>query len=1406
MTDADQRFHETWLGMVQPVDGLVVSIPALVEAQCHERQPPHVQAKLLQLCPPRKMAEGEDTGRAIGDLAGFLGEMLGYERGMFDAGEAVPEDLALWVPEGRQSVRPTMGLRKRGIGAEGKGAESEGSSTTATTTATTTTTSSGERADTTPASRAGDGYEMLVWRVPRGLDLDRAEVVTGAWDYPPDAKFDRLLRHCRVPIGLLTNDEVVRLVYAPHGESSGSITFRLDDMASVGGRPILDAFVMLLSANRFFGVAEAQSLPAILADSRKKQAAVTEQLAEQVFDALRILLAGFESAAERDGRDLLDEALAREGDHLYKGLLTVMLRLVFVLYAEDRGLLPVEHPVFAEHYSLLAMYERLQADRGAWPDSMSRRFGAWGQLIAIFRAVYLGVEHGTLHTPPRRGDLFDPHRYPFLEGWGPAGASPITLADARAAVRVPTVDDETVFRVLDKLLVLGGQRLSYRALDVEQIGSVYEGLMGFHVVRMTADSVCMRPYGLWVSADEVMAVKPAQRVKWLKETVGITTAQAEKVAAELIGETRRPHPPGPLLPPAAARRRGGKTQEDSLEPLDVLARFGKVGRGEDPRSARARVGQLVLQPGTERRRTSSHYTPRSLSAPIVQRTLEPLLAVMGDTPGAERILSLKVCDPAMGSGAFLVEACRFLADHVVAAWTREGAVEAVARDHGDPLLHARRLVAQRCLYGVDKNEAAVELAKLSLWLVTLARDLPFTFVDHALRHGDSLVGLDFEQIRSFHWKPGKQMELFTREVDGALDEAIAPRERILALAASDRPEDQREKETLLRDAHDALDRVRLIADVCVGAFFATEKDKAREKERDRRLDLLNAWLKSDAAAGEELRALQSELRARVPAFHWHVEFPEVFYAARPDPLDEMRVNGAAYMDAFVGNPPFAGKNGIIAEGGPEYLYWLVDVNEGTHGNADLCAYFFRRAFELLGHHGTLGLIATNTISQGDTRASGLQWLLRHGAIIRNAVRSTSWPGDAAVTVSIIHIAKGLPASLVTTRSLDGRAVPAIDSRLRGGREEADPRPLAANSGLAIVGHTILGSGFTLTAEERQALVRTRSENAQRIFPLLGGEEVNSGVGDAFQRYVINFAQLDLQQARMWPDLIGLIEQRVKPERDKLGDGSDAKRRRLGWWKYGQYSRTLADAIGHVGRCLVTATVTKHLCFSFQPTDRVFSHKLYVFPFEDETQFSLLQSRVHVTWAWLLSSTMKTDLNYSASDCFSTFPFPHPDPRAVIPALESVGERLYTARTKYMVDENVGLTITYNRLKDPACDDARIVELRAMHEQMDREVLRAYGWEDIVVPAYCGAGDAWKRGVEAFEGAIVDRLFELNAKRAEEERVLGVGAGAGGAGKKGAKGKGKKSGDGSGNASGEKRAGKRAKGAGDGGTPGLPGVG
>ena len=132
--------------------------------------------------------------------------------------------------------------------------------------------------------------------------------------------------------------------------------------------------------------------------------------------------------------------------------------------------------------------------------------------------------------------------------------------------------------------------------------------------------------------------------------------------------------------------------------------------------------------------------------------------------------------------------------------------------------------------------------------------------------------------------------------------------------------------------------------------------------------------------------------------------------------------------------------------------------------------------------------------------------------------------------------------------------------------------------------------------------------------------------------------------------------------------------------------------------------------------------------------------------------MKEDISYSASDCFETFPFPHPDPRTVIPSLEDIGQRLYETRAKFMLDTQQGLTTTYNLLKDPACHEPRIEELRRLHEEMDRAVLAAYGWDDVPVPPYgTPATDAERRALEAFEDEVIDRLFLLNAQRAEEEK-------------------------------------------------------
>lgn len=1286
-TDPMERFHDEWLGMVRPIDGLVVAKQALIDAQVARPDDKMLRDRLLAHVAP--LARDPGAGQlAIVDLGQCFADLLGLGADRWRDADALGDAFVLAVPDTHQVLRPTRALVRD--------------------------------ASSPPVA--------LLWDLPPGLPLDERETVTGDWDYPPSAKFDRLLRHAGVPIGLLTNRTHVRLVYAPHGASTGAMTFRVADLVAPAGRPLLDAFVMLLHSRQWFSVPPDKQLPRLLAASREAQGRVTKELADQVLDALHVLLAGFEAA---DGGEALRRAYAdldRGGDHVYAGLLAFMLRLVFVLYAEDNGLLPVEHPFYAEHLSVLGLHDELAADAAAFPDAMSRRYGAYGRLIALFRAIYFGVRHGDLVMPPRHGELFSPHAYTFLEGVTEPSSPGPHDADGRRRVTIPAISDETVYLVLHKLLYLGEERLSYKALDVEQIGSVYEALMGYSVEQLAAPAVCLKKSRTWVTGEQLAAEPPGARGKWLADELGLAKADADRIA-KAIGKEREP---------AAI--------------LDALAPFSTAS------PPRCDAGRYVIQPGPERRRSGSHYTPRSLTAPIVEKTLAPLLAALGPEPTSEQLLSLKICDPAMGSGAFLVEVVRQLGDHVVLAWRREGKEQGLLPAHGpahgaeDAVPIARRLVAQRCVYGVDKNPQAVTLAKLSLWLVTLAKDKPFTFVDHALRHGDSLVGLDLDQILAFHWEPGPQLDVIEHELRQVLDEAVAARERIVALAVDDSPAAQREKERLLRDASDAVDRLRLIGDLVLGAFFSSAKPKEREAERVRRRDLVAAWLASgrDAVPGE-LAELARELRARIPAFHWMIELPEVFWVKRKDPLDRGKVGGRAWIDAFVGNPPFAGKNAVVAMAGGEcMLDWLKQLHPASHGNADYVAHFFRRCAHLLGDHGAFGLLATNTIAQGDTRTTGLQPIVAGGGTIYDATRSLPWPGEAAVTVSVVHVAKRLP---IGARVLDGIEVGSINSRLRAGDERPDPVVLKANADKSFQGSIVLGLGFVLSPEQREALVAKNPRNAERIFPYLGGEEVNSSPTQAFERYVIHFGEMSLEEANRWPDLIQIVREKVKPERDK----NNREVRRKYWWRFGETTPALFAALAKLDRCLVTARVTKHLMFSFQPTNRIFNEKLYVFPLREYRYFGLLQSRVHVTWTWLLSSTLEERLNYSASDCFETFPFPLD---AELAALDPIGQALYDRRARFMIDANQGLTDTYNQLEDPDYEGdrlAEIEELRVLHEQLDRTVLAAYGWSDIAVPPFCPKTDAERAAVARFEDAVIDRLFALNAERAAQERGVMVDA-------------------------------------------------
>lgn len=303
---------------------------------------------------------------------------------------------------------------------------------------------------------------------------------------------------------------------------------------------------------------------------------------------------------------------------------------------------------------------------------------------------------------------------------------------------------------------------------------------------------------------------------------------------------------------------------------------------------------LLMAP-EERRGRGSYYTPRGLAADIAAKTIEPLLHAPGpaeskDPPEkwklkpAAGIAALKICDPAMGGGVFLVEVIRYLADKLHEALAREGKNLSVH--------DCRILVALRCIYGVDKDPTACWLAQSVVWLFleepTLSR---YAFL-HALRTGDALVGLDSEQLCAFHWDKGQPaIPEIVQHVTPRIHAAYELRKTFRTHRLTDDVALE-----LNDEIDDALDDIRVIGNLCIGAFFDRDKPKARETERQQRLTRVLQWLRSGDELPDELDALQNAMTAKHVPFHWWTEFPEAFLwrdaSLTPQPTEQPLVVSA----------------------------------------------------------------------------------------------------------------------------------------------------------------------------------------------------------------------------------------------------------------------------------------------------------------------------------------------------------------------------------------------------------------------------------------------------------------------------------------------------------------------------------
>ncbi|MCX6550915.1 MAG: N-6 DNA methylase, partial [Acidobacteria bacterium] len=703
-------------------------------------------------------------------------------------------------------------------------------------------------------------------------------LIVTPWGGPMDDAWPAVAREGldrSVDWALCGNGRTIRLCDARHAHARAFLEF---DLETVVDSPA--AAVVL------WGLLRPEALRSltreVAVESARHGVAVAGSLRAGVHEALVLLLEGLASPRRRALRGRLDAARL---EWTLDQALTVVYRVLFLLFAESRALVPMWHPVYRQSYTIDAL--RNQAERPG------QARGIWEGLQALARLAHDGCRAGTLTVSPFNGRLFAPAHAPLAE--------------------TKRLDDGLVARALMALTTheSGGrrERISFRDLGVEQLGAVYESVLDYEAIVV--------------------------------------------------------HGPG-------------------------------LGRAGPAAPEPSRSVQLVTR-RDQRKSSGTFYTPQAITNHLVRRTLRPLVK----DAGADEILRLRVLDPAMGSGAFLVAACQYLAAAYEQALVRDRGLFAADVDESDRA-GFRRLVAQRCLYGVDLNATAVQVARLSMWLTTLAEGRPLSFLDHHLVCGDSLVGASLDDVA--RQPPGAArratrrggLPLFDEDLGGAALRIALPMRADLAMTPDDTADTVRRKERLLADMvspSTALGSVKQLADLWCACWFWTSADTSRPGPAEFG-DLANAIRGRRSALPDHhvqtWLAESQRLAKRHRFFHWTLEFPEVFFAADGAPSPQ------GGFDAILGNPPWEMLRGDtgndVAREERRDLAGLLTRFVRQSGIYSACAdghvnqyqLFVERSVRLLRPGGRMGLVLPWGLAS-DHGSAGLRRMLLETCAVESVV-------------------------------------------------------------------------------------------------------------------------------------------------------------------------------------------------------------------------------------------------------------------------------------------------------------------------------------------------------------------------------------------------------------------------------------
>ncbi|WP_254659468.1 DNA methyltransferase [Mycobacterium malmoense] len=1178
------------------------------------------------------------------------------------------------------------------------------------------------------------------------------------WAATPIDRMEALLRGNNIPIGIVTDGRWWALVCArPNAMTASGI---VDALTWVEEPRTRDAFLTLISRKHIIGGDPAERLPVLFEESVAAAEEITEALGAQVRRAVELLVVAFSESARDAAQRGEPNPLPADTHQTYEAAVTVMMRIVFLLFAEERGLLP-SGELFEQGYGISRELDRLQAREAEdSEEALDATFLTWHRLLATSRALYGGASFENMRIPAYGGSLFDAARFPFLTAVTAHGTLAIMVSD-RVMLHALQSVQQAVLRGGD------ARRISFRDIDVEQIGYIYEGLLGYTAIPVDKTYLGLRGTNgqepeipIPVLEDLAQANSDPRKLAdairaWVEKDQPSAQPQSAAAIAKGIGSTAEPNVISGL-----AQAVGGDRQLRER----VLRWLGVMRMDLRGRPFVVLDGGLLVKETPSRKNAGAHYTPKSLAKEIVLHALEPLCYAPGpyqtaDTTlwklkSSDDLLSLKVADIACGSGAFLVSAASYLADRVVEAWTAEDPLNEQRHN-----LHRRavREVVANCLYGADINDMAVEMCKLSLWLVSLDRSLPFSFVDDKIFLGNSLLGLtSLDQLRRLHIDPSRvpataMIDFYDIDMDAIVRKAVDLRRKLASeIDENDPARNSAAKHRQLTELHRLTADLRKIADGVVATGLALGGKPGRaldEAYENLRIAVKAAYPDTGQPDSSHLDSIIDKgLTPTVPTdykrwrpLHWVIEAPDIIVER-------------GGFEAVFGNPPFLGGQKLTGAMGTNVRDWFVNVlAAGTKGSADQVAYFFLRTQDILSSRGTLGLIATNTIAQGDTRDVGLRRMLESGFTITRAIQSRSWP---ASTVNLEYAAVWggrSPVADDVPRISDDEPVKRITALLEpGGRVKGRPIRLAENADIAFQGCIVLGMGFVLGPEEAKAWIKEAPRNSEVLFPYLNGEDLNSRPDCSASRWVIDFFGRTVEQAAEYKEPMDRVRTMVKPERDN----NTRKTRRDNWWLFAENASGMRKAIAALDEIVAIARISKTLMPVRVPSGQVFNEKVVVFATDCFALQAVLSSSLHQSWSTKYGTTLRTDTQYTPSEVFETFPRPD-----ATEWLKRIGRTLDEERRDIMLRRKLGLTSLYNLLNDlQVTDDSDldIARMRAIHVEIDEAAIDAYGWSDIKLDHGFHTYKQMQRWTfcHAARVEILDRLLEENHRRAALEGAAG----------------------------------------------------